>query len=152
MAFAKYPYSGMDFQGDPDLMLLVGVQWSVIGKLIDQSVFAFKFSTFFCVFLLLPKLNKHFLYVCKCWICSTYGTPARGRCASIESCWDSSSPRLGFSKDIGPTIGSHREFNPRYSGCLDRGVTYAIVAPYHWRAESLDDNPTHDSTGCDLLS
>lgn len=34
MAFVEYPYAGMDFHGDPDLALLVGVQWSAIGKLI----------------------------------------------------------------------------------------------------------------------
>ena len=32
MVFAKYPYVGMDFQGDPDLLLLAGEQWGVIGK------------------------------------------------------------------------------------------------------------------------
>jgi len=32
MVFAEYPYVGMDFRGDPDLVLLAGEQWGVIGK------------------------------------------------------------------------------------------------------------------------
>ncbi len=32
IVYAKYPYVGMDFRGDPDLVLLVGEQWGVIGK------------------------------------------------------------------------------------------------------------------------
>ena len=35
MVFAEYPYAGMDFRGDPDLVLLVGKQWGVIGKRSD---------------------------------------------------------------------------------------------------------------------
>ena len=34
MVFAKYPYVGMDFRGDPDLALQAGKQWSVMGKMI----------------------------------------------------------------------------------------------------------------------
>ena len=32
MVFAEYPYVGMHFRGDPDLVLLAGEQWGVIGK------------------------------------------------------------------------------------------------------------------------
>lgn len=32
MVFDEYPYAGMDFQGDPDLVLPAGEQWGVIGK------------------------------------------------------------------------------------------------------------------------
>lgn len=28
----EYPYVGIDFWGDPDLVLLAGEQWDVIGK------------------------------------------------------------------------------------------------------------------------
>ena len=35
----EHPYSGMDFRGDPDLILPVGAQWGAIGKLFDQNVF-----------------------------------------------------------------------------------------------------------------
>jgi len=34
MVFVEYPYIGMDFQGDPDLALLAGQKWSVMGKMI----------------------------------------------------------------------------------------------------------------------
>ena len=32
MVFFKYPYAGMDFRGDPNLVLPAGKQWGVIGK------------------------------------------------------------------------------------------------------------------------
>ena len=32
MVFSEYPYAGMDFRGDPDLVFPVGEQWGVIGK------------------------------------------------------------------------------------------------------------------------
>ena len=32
MVYAEYPYAGMDFQDDPDLVLLASEQWGVIGK------------------------------------------------------------------------------------------------------------------------
>ena len=32
MVFAKCLYAGMDFRGDPDLVLPAGEQWGVIGK------------------------------------------------------------------------------------------------------------------------
>lgn len=32
MVYAKFPYAGMDFRGDPDLVLLAGKQWGVMGK------------------------------------------------------------------------------------------------------------------------
>ena len=42
MVFAKYPYAGMDFQGDPNLVLPVGEQWGVIGKRFDPiSIYCF---------------------------------------------------------------------------------------------------------------
>lgn len=47
MNFVEYPYSRMDFYGDLNMVLPVGMQWSAIGKFIDQSVFVFKHSTFF---------------------------------------------------------------------------------------------------------
>lgn len=42
-----------------------------------------------------------------------------GKCASTKSYWESSSLRLGFSRDIGKAAGSHRGFDPRHSVCLD---------------------------------
>ena len=35
----------MDFCGDPDLILPIGAQWGVIGKLFDKSVFSFLIQT-----------------------------------------------------------------------------------------------------------
>ena len=32
--FSEYPYAGMDFWGDPDLVLPAGEQWGVMGKMI----------------------------------------------------------------------------------------------------------------------
>jgi len=40
--FSEYPYAGMDFRGDPDLVMPAGEQWGVIGKLSDHiSVYGF---------------------------------------------------------------------------------------------------------------
>ena len=51
MAIAEYPYSRMDFHGDPNLMSPVGAQSGAIGKLFDQSVFLIlKFPHFFVFF------------------------------------------------------------------------------------------------------
>jgi len=36
MVFSKYPYAGMDFRGDPDLVLPAGEQWGAIGKFSDH--------------------------------------------------------------------------------------------------------------------
>ena len=36
MVFAECPYAGMDFWGDPDLVLPAGEQWGVIGKISDH--------------------------------------------------------------------------------------------------------------------
>ena len=42
MVFAEYPYVGMDFRGDPDLVLSAGEQWGAIGKFSDHiSVYHF---------------------------------------------------------------------------------------------------------------
>jgi len=42
MVFSEYPYVGMDFWGDPDLVLPAGEQWGVIGKFSDHiSVYGF---------------------------------------------------------------------------------------------------------------
>ena len=32
MVYAKFPYAGMDFRGDPDLVLPVGEQWGSMGN------------------------------------------------------------------------------------------------------------------------
>jgi len=32
MTYSEYPYAGMDFWGDLDLVLLAGEQWGAIGK------------------------------------------------------------------------------------------------------------------------
>ena len=36
MVYARFPYAGMDFRGDPDLVLSAGEQWGVIGKISDH--------------------------------------------------------------------------------------------------------------------
>ena len=42
MVFSEYPYAGMDFRGDPDLVSLAGEQWGAIGKFSDHiSVYRF---------------------------------------------------------------------------------------------------------------
>lgn len=42
MVFSEYPYVGMDFRGDPDLVLPDGEQWGAIGKLFDHiTVYCF---------------------------------------------------------------------------------------------------------------
>ena len=34
MFYSEYPYAGMDFRGDPDLVLPAGEQWGAIGNLL----------------------------------------------------------------------------------------------------------------------
>lgn len=41
MTLTEYPYSGMDFRGDPDLPLPTGAMWGAIGKLFDQMFLIF---------------------------------------------------------------------------------------------------------------
>ena len=36
MVYARSPYAGMDFRGDPDLVLLVGEQWGAMGNSSDH--------------------------------------------------------------------------------------------------------------------
>ena len=38
MVYAEYPYAGMDFRGDPDLVFPDGEQWGAIGKTSDHIV------------------------------------------------------------------------------------------------------------------
>ncbi|MCY6524802.1 hypothetical protein, partial [Actinobacillus pleuropneumoniae] len=42
MFYAEYPYVGMDFRGDPNLVLPAGEQWGAIGKISDHiTVYCF---------------------------------------------------------------------------------------------------------------
>ena len=42
MVFDEYLYAGMDFRGDPDVVLPTGEQWGVIGKRFDH-IFVYYF-------------------------------------------------------------------------------------------------------------
>ena len=49
MAFSEYPYIGMDFRGDPDLVLPDGEQWGDLGKYFDLiTVYSFFFIMSLC--------------------------------------------------------------------------------------------------------
>ena len=49
MAFSEYPYIGMDFRGDPDLVLPDGGQWGDLGKYFDLiTVYCFLFIMSLC--------------------------------------------------------------------------------------------------------
>ena len=42
MVYSEYPYAGMDFRGDPDLVLPDSEQWGAIGKIFDHiTVYCF---------------------------------------------------------------------------------------------------------------
>ena len=52
MVYAEYPYAGMDFRGDPDLVLPDGEQWGAIGKIFDHiPVYRFLFIMSLCFIL-----------------------------------------------------------------------------------------------------
>ena len=44
MVFSEYPYVGMDFRGDPDLVLPDGEQWGTIGKIFDHLTVYYFYS------------------------------------------------------------------------------------------------------------
>jgi len=49
MAFSEYPYIGMDFRGDPDLVLPDGEQWGDLGTYFDLiPVYCFLFIMSLC--------------------------------------------------------------------------------------------------------
>ena len=39
MVYSEYTYAGMDFRGDPDLVLPASEQWGVIGKFLTIFLF-----------------------------------------------------------------------------------------------------------------
>ena len=43
MFYSEYPYAGMDFRGDPDLVLPAGEQWGAIGNFFDHFLFIVQF-------------------------------------------------------------------------------------------------------------
>ena len=50
VAIDEYAYAGVDFRGDPDLVLLEGAQWGAIGK-IDLTMFFDFYKVYTNVFL-----------------------------------------------------------------------------------------------------
>ena len=44
MVYAKFPYAGMDFWGDPDLVLPAGEQWGAMGKSSDHISVYFSYN------------------------------------------------------------------------------------------------------------
>ena len=60
VAIDEYPYAGVDFRRDPDLILPDGAQWGAIGKNVLTIFFIFsKVSTCFCI-LMFPKTKLKF--------------------------------------------------------------------------------------------
>ena len=52
MVYSEYPYAGMDFWSDPDLVLPDGEQWGAIGKIFDHIVvYRFLLVMFLCFIL-----------------------------------------------------------------------------------------------------
>ena len=58
IAIIEYAYAGVDFGGDPDLVLPEGAQWGAIGKNDSTMFFYFpKVYTMFLCFDFFPRLN-----------------------------------------------------------------------------------------------
>ena len=86
MVFSEYPYAGMDFRGDPDLVLLAGEQWGAIGKFFDHiPIYRFSFIMSLCF--ILSRLIK-LMCSCRCWSRSASSTLESASCRpSMRGCW-----------------------------------------------------------------
>ena len=62
MVFSEYPYAGMDFRGDPDLVLSVGEQWSAIGKFFDH-ILVYRFSFIMSFFFIISRHNQTHVFM-----------------------------------------------------------------------------------------
>jgi len=58
MVFSEYPYAGMDFWGDPDLVLLAGEQWGAIGKISTISLFIVSLCNVLVLYSIKSKQNS----------------------------------------------------------------------------------------------
>ena len=57
MVYSEYPSVGMDFQGDPDLVLPDGEQWGAIGKSFDHiHIHVYRFSFIMSLRFILSRL------------------------------------------------------------------------------------------------
>ena len=62
MVYSEHPYAGMDFRGDPDLVLPAGEQWGAIGKFFDHiPVYHFSFIMSLCF--ILSRLNQTHVFM-----------------------------------------------------------------------------------------
>ena len=62
MVYSNYPYAGMDFRGDPDLVLPAGEQWGAIGKFFDHiPIYNFSFIMSLCF--ILSRLNQTHVFM-----------------------------------------------------------------------------------------
>ena len=55
MVYSEYPYAGMDFRGDPDLVLPDGELWGAIGKSFDH-ILVYRFSFIMSLYFILSRL------------------------------------------------------------------------------------------------
>ena len=62
MVYSGYPYAGMDFRGDPDLVLLAGKQWGAIGKLFDH-IHVYRFPLIMSLCFILSRLNQTHVFM-----------------------------------------------------------------------------------------
>ena len=118
IVFAEYPYARMDFQGDPDLVLSAGEQWSVIGKRSDHiSVYCFfnVLMSFKCYQGLIKAI-----YLCKYWTNATSSVPEGSNYhSSRRGCREGYSLQSGRSREPCSIAGSDQGSHPWYSGCKD---------------------------------
>jgi len=137
MVFSKYPYARMDFWGDLDLVLLVGEQWGVIGKMSDH-IYVYYFYNVLVFSKCYEDLIKP-IYLCRYWISATNSAPKGSSFHSSRRGYREGCPsRFGRSRHPCSIVVLDRGSHPWYSGCEDRQVTSKTTAPHYWHAEPMD--------------
>ena len=84
MFYVECPYAGMDFWGDPDVVLPAGEKWGAIGKISDHI-------TIYCFYNVLMfssiKANQKLLSSCRYRTSVTSSTPeSTSYCSSRRDC------------------------------------------------------------------
>ena len=62
MVYSEHSYAGMDFRGDPDLVLPAGEQWGAIGKFFDH-IHVYRFSFIMSLCFILSTLNQTHVFM-----------------------------------------------------------------------------------------
>ena len=117
-----YAYVGTDFSGDPDLPLPPGWQWGHIGKKQETLKWMNFFYVFWC-FILFMLSNETWIFPCRCWSSTTWGSFSIGETSWGPLC----TARRWYHRVV---RGKPREFDLRNIRCFHRWPPSEVSETY----------------------